>query len=87
MKKTHTVVAIKNFRLAKFCINIIHIKWLLSDNSFCIKLTSPFLSDDRKCSATCTGRILASNFLLYACKCCMSSFSSVNVKKRNVRTD
>ena len=41
-----------------------------------LKLTSLFLSMFRKWSATCTGRILERSFLLYACKCSISSFSS-----------
>lgn len=41
------------------------------------RLTSLFLSIDKKCSATWTGKMLASSLRLYACRCSISSFSSV----------
>lgn len=43
-------------------------------------LTSACLSLERKCSATCTGRMLAKSLRLYASKCSISSFSSVKFK-------
>lgn len=51
---------------------------------FIVKLlTSLFLSLLRKCSATWTGSIFASNLRLYASKCSMSSFSSeIQIKRK-----